>query len=103
MLTVTDTHKHTHIHELVFSLCPYVVSGVVLLLCCSQTGPFHRCLGVKTEAVTSPTGLPPINYAPLIYTLTNTQWPPQSQKLLLLGFSYWPLWDFRASLFNKVL
>lgn len=38
MLTVT--HQHTHIHELVFSLCPYALCGVLLLLCCSQTGLF---------------------------------------------------------------
>lgn len=59
----SHTHRHTHIHELALSLCPYALRCVVLLLCCLQT-----CFFPSSRHSPHPTlaGLPSINYTPLI-------------------------------------
>lgn len=82
------TQTHTHIHELVFSLCPYALSGVVLQLCCSQTGLFTaaRATRSKQSPPSPPTGRPPINYTYLICTHIHTM-SPSVTKLLMLGCS----------------
>ena len=88
--THTHTHRRTHIHELVFSLCPYAVSGVVLLLCCSQTGPFTAAPATRLkQSSPHPTpphrAPPPINYRPPhTHTHTHTM-APLSHKATTAG------------------
>lgn len=53
-----QTRTRPHIHELVFSLCPYAVSGVALL---PTNWPFHRSPN-KSEAAPSGRSSPLINY-----------------------------------------
>lgn len=83
----THTHKHTHIHELAFSLCPYALSGAVLLLCCSQTGLFTAAQRQRRS------GQPPtpprwaaLNQLHTPHTHKHTM-APSVTKLLLLGSS----------------
>lgn len=100
----SHTHTQPHIHELVFSLCPYALPGVVLLLCCSQTGPFttapatrlkqsytHAHTHTHTTITATRTGLPlPQSIThPFTHTYTPTI-VPSLTKLLLLGSSYGP-------------
>lgn len=93
--TLAQTHSYSWACALIVSICcPWCLAAALLL----TNWPFHRRLGDKTQVVTPPTGRPP-NQLHTPHTHTATQWAPQSQKRLLL----WPLCDFRASLFNKVL
>ncbi len=99
--------SQTHTNTLIFmSLRSHCVHMLSLVLCCCSAA--HKLAlsprpRNKTQAVTPPpTRLPPINYTPLVHTHKHTM-APSVTKLLPLGSSYWPLCDFRASLFNKVL
>ena len=90
-LDIYGKHSITHINTHIFmSLCSHCVHMLSLVLCCCSAAhklAFSLRPCDKTEAVTPPTGLPPINYAPLIYTHTHThtQWPPQSQSYYCWG------------------
>lgn len=86
-VTHTHTHKHTHIHELVFSLCPYAVSGVVLLLCCSQTGPFTTAPATRLKQ-SSPHPTQPGSPTNQLQTLSHTHMhtmAPLSHKATAAG------------------
>lgn len=90
-----QSHTRPHIHELVFSLCPYAASGVVLLLCCPQTGPFTAAPTRPKPPPTPPQPHRPDRASPLInYThpshTHNTIAPSVRRLLLLLGSSYGP-------------
>lgn len=83
-----QSHTRPHIHELVFSLSPYAASGVVLLLCCPQTGPFTPAPKRPKPPPQPDRASPLINYTPL--THTDTIAPSVRRLLLLLGSSYGP-------------
>lgn len=100
-----QSHTRPHIHELVFSLCPYAVSGVALLFCCPQTGPFTAAPTRQKQSPRPPpphlTELPPKSITHTPHTHKHNS--PFSQKATAAGVLLRPLCDFRASRFNKVL
>lgn len=82
---LVEAWLQSHTNTLIFmSLCSHCVHMLSLVLCCCSAA--HRLAlsprpRDKAEAVTPPTGLPSINYAPLLYTHTQTHnGPPQSQS-----------------------
>lgn len=64
----SHTHTHTHIHELVFSLCPYALSGDVLL----TNWPFHRGPATRPKQSAPNWAVPDQLLNPHIHTHTHT-------------------------------
>lgn len=92
--THAQTHSYSWACALIVSICCLWCFAAALLL---TNWPFHHCpMWQDPSSYPSHRASPNQLHTPHTHTLTMV---PSVTKLLLL----WPLCDFRASLFNKVL